>query len=172
MRVAVQLNRDPAGTQGLKQFQASGLSLERVARPRSRITTCVDDADNGGDSGTVVLTCPFTKWESSSQLKLTYSDNIREYSGNGGWCIWEVQIDNQSCAGPTPNIRASQYHDNGINGGAPDNLHQSVSVVGVCDRVGSGQLLSGAHTARVVINANADCHTGWNATSTLIIEEL
>lgn len=116
-----------------------------------------DETDNGFVSG---RSLSFTKVWPTSELRITYSDNMRVASPNA--CQWEVYLDGNPLAAP---LKTALYNDTGLT-------HRQSTLVGYATGIAAG-----THTMQVKVSsapgyAGADCYTGWQSTYLLEVEEL
>lgn len=109
----------------------------------------VNQDTNGGFINTRLL--QFTKKTQDSTMRFLYSDNLRIH-GHGVYCKWELRVDDQAC--PKVNLSGNRH----CNGN--DNNHFPGMIMGYCEGIAAG-----AHTLRVHVKGNGDCHTGWDRQS-------
>lgn len=130
----------------------------------SYVSGLIADSSNTGPVNGRVLV--INKSSDTSELRITYTDNFRAYSGGGvAACSWEIQIDGVSCA--SESLVYSFY-----SAGTNVNLHRSSTVVGYCHG-----LPAGLHTLSVSVSPHvsypaSDCYTGWESSFMLEVEEV
>jgi len=118
----------------------------------------VEQAD-GRERGWLPYEVNYAKKESDSLLKLQFSSNLRTNGGAGVWCRWHVKVNDADCAVP---ITGAKY----IN--PAGNYHQHHTITGMCPDIRAGAV----RVRTSIDDGNGDCYTGWNSTTSLIVEEM
>ena len=122
----------------------------------------------------------FKKKKANSWLRLTWSSDATQRLSHK--CSkWFFEIDNEECSDPAPVDLISYYALHNIAGANPRVvLHRHSTVVGVCRATKAGRLLAGNYTITLSVTSQCnvfrtqggDAFTGWQSTSTLMVEEL
>eukprot|EP00051_Salpingoeca_urceolata_P026643 m.478039 g.478039 ORF g.478039 m.478039 type:complete len:262 (+) comp21015_c0_seq1:109-894(+) len=153
----------------LAQSVRERLGLPPPLPPNSR--ECVVQHNSDTNDG-VYMSCEFTKAGSydESLLRVSFFGGLRIIASNGGnVCRWSIRINNQACTEPHGAIDAA-LHENA--GG--DDTHRPSEVLGLCDKT-SAQLGAGTYSVTLYVaqeGATANCYTGWEGSSRLVIEEI
>ena len=121
----------------------------------------------------LVLRFPYTKKRSDTVLRITGNFNYR-VTGRGDACSkWTFEIDNWPCIDPEPIEAVSMTSLPSEN-----NLNRRMLLTGFCRRNLDGDIQSGHHDISLVVGrcsyiwtSAGDASTGWQATSTFIVEE-
>ena len=123
----------------------------------------------------------FTKKSNTSDLKITYNDNLRAggkagHKGDAG-CTFSVFIDRKPCFKPSQ-IEGSVY----VHNARIHNPHRQRSIIGVCRKIGwtkerSHSIKKGRHKVRIYVRnvpgrRNGSCYLGWHSSTLLMVEEL
>jgi hypothetical protein len=120
-----------------------------------------DDTDDGFVPGRAL---GFTKKNSASKLRITYSDNFRVLNPNQAG-QWEIYIDGSPVSSPIP-LKMSVYNGNA------GYMHNPGTIIGYATGYPAGN-----HTVQVRVSpmpgfTGTDCYTGWNSTFLLEVEEV
>eukprot|EP00050_Salpingoeca_kvevrii_P006241 m.288214 g.288214 ORF g.288214 m.288214 type:complete len:477 (-) comp11930_c0_seq1:195-1625(-) len=120
------------------------------------------------DSGEIA-TCTFAKKYDNSVLKITWRGGIRLICPSPFNCgqRWWFTVNGQECGDHIDGV----LHENG-----PDDYHRVSSLTGFCPVLEDGSTLAaGTHTIKFhtghLSGPVGDAYTGWQSTSTIIIEE-
>ena len=118
----------------------------------------------------------FKKTRSDTYLRLTWSSTMRQMNHNK--CSqWYFMINGRECTSPAPinGIIFQFYHNGGSSSQVND--HRHTTIVGVCKATSSGDLQSASYQISMNIKdcpsySGTEAYTGWQTTSSMIIEEL
>ena len=130
------------------------------------------DLDNGQ-----LVSMPFKKSRSDTYLRLTWSSDMRQYLHHK--CSqWYFMINGRECSSPA-SIVGNIYHRIDSPGSTPNNnVHRHNTIVGVCRATSAGTLQSASHQISMNVRhcpfgySPGNAATGWESTSTMIVEEL
>ena len=130
--------------------------------------------DNIIDDGQLV-SMPFKKSRSDTFLRLTWSSNMRQYL-NDKCSRWYFMINGRECSSPA-SIDGNFYHRIDSPSRPNSNVHRHHTIVGVCKATSSGDLRSASYQISMnvgscTLHRGGDAYTGWQSTSTMIVEEL
>jgi hypothetical protein len=106
----------------------------------------------------------YTKKRDDSVLKVTFSSNMRTYNIAGSCCRWTIRVNGENC---TPPVDGLVYIN--ITGANP---HRHRTIVGICRDIPAGPITVRPYVELCQGYGPADCFTGWNSTSTILVEEL
>lgn len=113
-----------------------------------------DETDAGELAGRTLV---FTKKQSSTGVRVTYTDNMRVYSPSSAAAgRWEVLFNGAACANPGPLVY--DYYDN-LAGHV---LHRSQTVCGTCFGLPAGSTTIQIRVVDVPSSVSGDRSTGWN----------
>jgi len=104
----------------------------------------------------------YDKQEDDSLLRLTFASNLRTHGGGGRCCRWAIRVDGQQCREP---INGNVYISPG------GNYHHHRTITGMCEGVRRGRHRIEPWLEQCPGYGNADCYTGWQSTTTLLVEE-
>ena len=118
----------------------------------------------------------FSKSRSDTYLRLTWSSNFRIF-GNQKCAQWYFMINGRRCNSPA-SVEGNFYY--GIGGAIHFNTHRHGTITGICKGTSAGSLSSGNHDVSVWAGqcprrpdlAGGSLESGWDSTSTMIVEEL
>jgi hypothetical protein len=129
----------------------NGVVIRKIARVHG--LGPIDSTDNGPVTG---RTLTFTKTQAATGIRISYVDDMRINSANGG-CRWEIRFNGTSCATP-----GALIYDTYI-GGAAINHHRAVGVFGTCFGLAAGNYNIQVSVGPVPVAAApaGDCDTGW-----------
>jgi hypothetical protein len=121
--------------------------------------------DMGQDATTrLPLTVNYVKQEANSKLRLTFSSNLRTNGGNASCCRWALRVNGQQCT--TQPVNGNVYISPG------GNYHQHRTITGICSNVPAGDVVVEPWVELCPGYGVADCSTGWNSMTALIVEEI
>ena len=131
---------------------------------------------NGINNGQIV-NMSFTKSQSDTYLRLTWSSNMRQLV-DGKCSQWYFMMNGEECTSPQP-INANIHHQNLSTPGKVANIHRHSTIIGVCKATSSGPLQAASYLISINVRdcpdkryRDADANTGWASPSTMIVEEL
>jgi hypothetical protein len=122
-------------------LDVNGQVIRKIARAHGNGPS--DQTSNGALASRLLQ---YTKSQDATALRITWSDNIRCYVGEGS-CEWEIKVDGSSCTSPGP-LRYDIYSSGG-------NFHHVASVVGTCLGIPKGP-----HTLQLYVKAPASIPDG------------
>jgi len=143
----------------------SATSLMVRERPRERIAYGAWQNINRGEDATrrvPGVALDYDKQEDDSLLRLTFASNLRTHGGGGRCCRWAIRVDGQQCREP---INGNVYISPG------GNYHHHRTITGMCEGVRRGRHRIEPWLEQCPGYGNADCYTGWQSTTTLLVEE-
>ena len=123
-----------------------------------------NDLADGGDNGTrLPYSVSYTKQEAGTRLWLQFSSNLRTHGGAGSCCRWALRVNGAQCDVP---VNGNVY----IN--PAGNYHHHTTINGICNNVPAGNVNVESFIELCPGYGAADCYTGWNSMTALIVREV
>ena len=123
-----------------------------------------DNLADGGDNGTrLPYSVQYVKQAAGTRLWLQFSSNLRTAGGAGSCCRWALRVNGAQCQVP---VNGNVYID------PAGNYHQHHTINGICDNVPAGNVTVESYIELCPGYGGADCYTGWNSMTALIVREV
>jgi hypothetical protein len=135
---------------------------ERPAGDRIKHATAVNGNWGHDATNPLPISIAYDKQEADTPLRLTFSSNMRTYPNNATCCRWAIRVNGNNCGPP---VNGNVYISPG------GNYHQHRTITGMCDNIGAGRITVQPWVEQCPGYGAVDCYTGWQSTSTLIVEE-
>ncbi|EDO33404.1 predicted protein [Nematostella vectensis] len=130
---------------------------------------CAWKKEDARDHG-LLKDCVFRKRHQNTSLRVQFVGTLRIYNCNGCCKRWFFTFNGAECNGPLT-IEGVIYMDKGT-GANIQNLHRVRVIKGYCTNIHKGTIRVGFNVGNCAGYGNADAHTGWNAVSRIIVEEV
>ena len=102
------------------------------------------------------------KQDSNSLLEVIFSSSMRTYWGAGSCCRWALRLNGAQCNPPVNgNVYLSPASD----------PHHIRTITGMCPGIGAGRVTVQPWIEQCPGYGNADCYTGWQSTTSLMVRE-
>ncbi|EDO40808.1 predicted protein [Nematostella vectensis] len=124
-----------------------------------------DERDNG-----LIKDCVFRKRRQNTALRVQFVGTFRIHNCNTCCKRWFFTFNGAECRGPLP-IDGVLYMYKG-SGANLQELHRVRVIEGYCTNIHKGTIRVGFNVGNCAGYGNADAHTGWNAVSRIIVEEV
>ncbi|KAL9975946.1 hypothetical protein ACROYT_G013169 [Oculina patagonica] len=127
---------------------------------------CVWRASDGRDFG-LIKHCTFQKSQEKTALRVFYSGSLRILGCTTCCKRWFFTFNGVECSGPMPIDGIVYMH--GVSGLEPLRVRH---IEGYCENIPKGQVHVGFNVGNCAGYGNADAHSGWNAVSRIVVEEV
>ncbi len=108
------------------------------------------------------ISVTYTKQDPASWLDLSFTSVLRTSGVAGACCRWNLRVNGASCEVP---VNGNVY----IN--PAGDYHQIRTIRGICPNIPAGQVVVQPWVEQCPGYGNYDCYTGWQSTTSLIVQE-